>query len=57
MVGTAGIGCKLLVTEVILSNFEEAVEKFVFIVTTGSDFKLGISFGSILNFACLPKDW
>ena len=51
-----GIGCKLSITEVILSNFEEAVEKSVFIVTVGSYFKLGISFGSILIFDCLPKD-
>ena len=50
-----GIGFKPSVTEVILSNFEETVKKFVFTVTVGSHFKLGISFGSILSFDCLPK--
>ena len=53
---TTGLGYKLPVTEVILFNFGETVMKFEFLVTVGSHFKLGISFGPILNFDCLPKD-
>ena len=56
MVDTTGIGFKLSVTEVALSAFQEAVKKFVFTVTVGPHFKLGISFESILSFDCLLKD-
>ena len=54
---TKGIGFKLSVTEVVLSNFDETAKKFVFMVTVGSHFQLGISFRSILRFDSLPKDW
>ena len=54
---TKGIGFKLSVTEVVMSNFEETAKKFVSIVTVGFHFKLGISFRSILSFDCLPKNW
>ena len=56
VVDAMGLGCKLSVTKVILSNFEEAVEKFVFIVKMGSLFKWRISFGLIFSFDCLLKD-
>ena len=39
---TIGMGCKLFVTKVTLSNFGEVVMKFIFIVTVGSHFKLEI---------------
>ena len=54
---TKGIGFQLSVTEEVLSNFEETAEKFVFMATVGSHFKLGISFRSILSFYCLTKNW
>ena len=38
---TKGIAFKLSINEVVLPNFEGKVEKFVFIVTVGSHFKLG----------------
>ena len=34
-----GLGGKLFVTKVTLSNFEEAITKFVITVTVGSHFK------------------